>query len=58
MSASPAPAGASDWVEYTNAEGRTYWSHALTKQSVWDKPDELRTPFEVGGRSASGQGVC
>ncbi len=23
-----------------------YWSHAVTKQSVWEKPDELRTPFE------------
>ncbi len=33
--------------EYTNAEGRTYWSHSVTKQSVWDKPDDLKTPFEV-----------
>lgn len=32
--------------EYKNAEGRVYWSHAVTKQSVWEKPDELRTPFE------------
>lgn len=23
-----------------------YWSHSITKQSVWEKPDELRTPFE------------
>ena len=23
-----------------------YWSHTVTKQSVWEKPDELRTPFE------------
>lgn len=34
------------WSEYQNSEGRTYWSHATTKQSVWEKPDELRTPFE------------
>ncbi|OCF60315.1 hypothetical protein L486_02996 [Kwoniella mangroviensis CBS 10435] len=32
--------------EYTNSEGRKYWSHATTKQSVWEKPDELKTPFE------------
>ncbi|ODN88465.1 pre-mRNA-processing factor 40 [Cryptococcus wingfieldii CBS 7118] len=34
------------WSEYKNAEGRVYWSHATTKQSVWEKPDELKTPFE------------
>ncbi|WVO18238.1 hypothetical protein L204_105946 [Cryptococcus depauperatus] len=36
----------SQWSEYKNADGRVYWSHALTKQSVWEKPDELKTPFE------------
>ncbi|KAK4685027.1 pre-mRNA-processing factor 40, partial [Tremellales sp. Uapishka_1] len=46
MSASPVPTGKSSWSEYKNAEGRVYWSHAVTKQSVWEKPDELRTPFE------------
>lgn len=34
------------WSEYKNSEGRTYWSNSKTKQSVWEKPDELRTPFE------------
>lgn len=34
------------WSEYKNADGRTYWSNSKTKQSVWEKPDELRTPFE------------
>lgn len=43
---SPAPEGASQWKEYRNPEGRVYWSHVVTKQSVWEKPDELRTPFE------------
>lgn len=28
--------------EYKSADGRVYWSHALTKQSVWEKPDELK----------------
>ena len=46
MSASPATPGKSQWSEYKNSEGRVYWSHAATKQSVWEKPDELRTPFE------------
>ncbi|BEJ13665.1 hypothetical protein CspHIS471_0308390 [Cutaneotrichosporon sp. HIS471] len=46
MSASPGPEAASQWKEYKNAEGRVYWSHGVTKQSVWEKPDELRTPFE------------
>jgi len=45
MSASPSPA-ASSWSEYKNSEGRPYWSHNVTKQSVWEKPDELKTPFE------------
>ncbi|WVW79085.1 hypothetical protein I302_101049 [Kwoniella bestiolae CBS 10118] len=40
------PAKKSQWSEYTNSEGRKYWSHATTKQSVWEKPDELKTPFE------------
>ncbi|ORX38961.1 hypothetical protein BD324DRAFT_617994 [Kockovaella imperatae] len=44
MSASPA--AKPQWSEHKNSEGRTYWSHSVTKQSVWEKPDELRTPFE------------
>jgi len=32
--------------EYKTDEGRLYWSHKLTKQSVWEKPDDLKTPFE------------
>ena len=46
MSASPGTPGKMKWSEYKNSEGRTYWSHGTTKQSVWEKPDELRTPFE------------
>jgi hypothetical protein len=34
--------------EYKAPDGRTYWSHSVTKQSRWDKPDDLKTPFEVG----------
>lgn len=42
----PANSTKSPWSEYRNAEGRVYWSHAITKQSRWDKPDELKSPFE------------
>lgn len=34
------------WTEYKNSEGRVYWSNSQTQQSVWEKPDELKTPFE------------
>jgi pre-mRNA-processing factor 40 len=34
------------WSEYKNPQGRVYWSHSQTKQSVWEKPDELKTAFE------------
>ncbi|KDQ19637.1 hypothetical protein BOTBODRAFT_126520 [Botryobasidium botryosum FD-172 SS1] len=34
------------WSEHRNAEGRTYWYNNTTKQSSWEKPEELKTPFE------------
>ncbi|TFK26219.1 hypothetical protein FA15DRAFT_667713 [Coprinopsis marcescibilis] len=34
------------WTEHRNPEGRTYWFNTGTKQSVWEKPDDLKTPFE------------
>ncbi|TFK51650.1 hypothetical protein OE88DRAFT_1698706 [Heliocybe sulcata] len=36
----------SSWTEHRNPEGRTYWFNALTKESVWEKPDDLKTPFQ------------
>ncbi|KAJ3521014.1 hypothetical protein NMY22_g12494 [Coprinellus aureogranulatus] len=41
-----APAQGGIWTEHRNPEGRTYWFNTGTKQSVWEKPDELKTPFE------------
>lgn len=35
------------WTEHRNPEGRTYWFNTGTKESVWEKPDDLKTPFEV-----------
>ncbi|KAK0489092.1 hypothetical protein IW261DRAFT_1443159 [Armillaria novae-zelandiae] len=34
------------WTEHRNPEGRTYWFNTGTRESVWEKPDELKTPFE------------
>ncbi|KAI5453716.1 U1 snRNP protein [Naganishia albida] len=45
MSDSPSKS-AGEWQEYKAPDGRTYWSHTVTKQSRWDKPDDLKTPFE------------
>ncbi|KAG0371274.1 hypothetical protein BC939DRAFT_503074 [Gamsiella multidivaricata] len=37
----------SPWVEYTHQDGRKYYYHPVTKQTVWQKPDELKTPKEL-----------
>ncbi|EUC55685.1 Pre-mRNA-processing protein PRP40 [Rhizoctonia solani AG-3 Rhs1AP] len=34
------------WAEYRNPEGRIYWYNNQTKASSWEKPEELKTPFE------------
>ncbi|EJU03810.1 hypothetical protein DACRYDRAFT_105962 [Dacryopinax primogenitus] len=34
------------WTEHRNSEGRTYWYNNDSRQSVWEKPDALKTPFE------------
>ncbi|CAG8646889.1 8079_t:CDS:10, partial [Racocetra fulgida] len=41
------------WTEHTAPDGRTYYYNTVTKQSSWDKPEELKTPEEFtadGGR--------
>jgi pre-mRNA-processing factor 40 len=35
------------WTEHKSPDGRTYFYNSVTKQSSWDKPDELKTPAEV-----------
>lgn len=37
-----------DWTEHTAPDGRKYYYNNRTKQSAWEKPDELKTPA-VGG---------
>ncbi len=40
-------APACDWSEHKSPDGRTYYYNGKTKQSLWEKPDELKTPAEV-----------
>lgn len=37
----------SKWSEHKSPDGRTYYYNNITKQSSWDKPDELKTVIEV-----------
>jgi len=37
----------SQWTEHTAPDGRVYYYNNVTKQSLWEKPDELKTTAEV-----------
>ncbi|XP_012278359.1 pre-mRNA-processing factor 40 homolog A [Orussus abietinus] len=37
----------SEWSEHKAPDGRTYYYNGVTKQSLWEKPDELKTPSEL-----------
>lgn len=37
----------SPWSEHKAPDGRTYYYNSITKQSLWEKPDDLKTPAEV-----------
>jgi len=37
----------SEWTEHKAPDGRIYYYNNLTKQSSWEKPDELKTSAEV-----------
>ncbi|XP_072274257.1 pre-mRNA-processing factor 40 homolog A isoform X4 [Pyxicephalus adspersus] len=34
------------WTEHKSPDGRTYYYNIETKQSTWEKPDELKSPAE------------
>uniref|UniRef100_A0A8D2LQI4 Pre-mRNA-processing factor 40 homolog A n=1 Tax=Varanus komodoensis TaxID=61221 RepID=A0A8D2LQI4_VARKO len=38
--------GKSMWSEHKSPDGRTYYYNTETKQSTWEKPDDLKTPAE------------
>ena len=33
--------------EYNSKDGKIYWANTITKESTWEKPDALKSPFEV-----------
>lgn len=37
----------SPWSEHKAPDGRTYYYNSVSKQSLWEKPDDLKTPAEV-----------
>ena len=39
------------WTEHKAADGRIYYYNTETKQSTWEKPDELKSKAEVGSRT-------
>lgn len=43
----PPPPASCEWSEHTAPDGRTYYYNNITKQSAWEKPDELKTNAEV-----------
>lgn len=36
-----------EWTEHKAPDGRTYYYNTVTKQSLWEKPDALKTPAEL-----------
>ncbi|KAF9331383.1 hypothetical protein BG006_005749 [Podila minutissima] len=43
----PGTPGTVLWAEYTHQDGRKYYYHTVTKQTVWQKPNELKTAKEL-----------
>lgn len=35
------------WTEHKSMDGKTYYYNTESKQSTWEKPDELKSPAEV-----------
>ena len=35
-----------EWKEYNSKDGKIYWANTVTKESTWEKPDALKSPFE------------
>ncbi|CAH0549559.1 unnamed protein product [Brassicogethes aeneus] len=44
----PPTTGTADaWTEHKSPDGRTYYYNGATKQSSWQKPDQLKSPAEM-----------
>ncbi|XP_005049800.1 PREDICTED: pre-mRNA-processing factor 40 homolog A [Ficedula albicollis] len=46
----------STWTEHKSPDGRTYYYNTETKQSTWEKPDDLKTPAESSTATAAATG--
>ncbi|XP_034351877.1 pre-mRNA-processing factor 40 homolog A isoform X7 [Arvicanthis niloticus] len=46
VTAGAASGAKSMWTEHKSPDGRTYYYNTETKQSTWEKPDDLKTPAE------------
>eukprot|EP00071_Canis_lupus_P028339 XP_022261896.1 pre-mRNA-processing factor 40 homolog A isoform X3 [Canis lupus familiaris] len=46
VAAGTASGAKSMWTEHKSPDGRTYYYNTETKQSTWEKPDDLKTPAE------------
>lgn len=42
----PTANSTSDWAEYKSDDGRIYYYNSATKQSSWEKPEEMKTETE------------
>jgi pre-mRNA-processing factor 40 len=49
----PAPAAPpkSEWTEHTAPDGRKYYFNGRTRQSSWEKPEELKSPEVRAGET-------
>ncbi len=43
----PAGGEKTPWTEHKAPDGRVYYYNSVTKQSLWEKPDDLKTTAEV-----------
>ncbi|PSC74832.1 pre-mRNA-processing 40A [Micractinium conductrix] len=55
MPAAAGPGGAikPEWTEHNAPDGRKYYYNNRTKQSSWEKPEELKTPQERAAAAAA-----
>lgn len=46
------------WTEHKSLDGKVYFYNTETKQSTWEKPDELKSPAEVGSGPEKSTNDC